>query len=260
MLMDSGQIPQVQPVAPAQPSQAGASVMPMVQQVQAEPEKKKDVAGLVKTIAIVVVSLVAVTFIGLFIWMFMQYNEVQEDVNGQINDAVAKAKEEQAIEKEKEFAEREKDPYQTFSGPADYGQLTFEYPKTWSVYIANSATNGGDFYALLNPGQVDADDGSTIYALTVSIRNISFEDVAAEYQGSVGNPDANLTLELITIGSSEGNDGATANLYTGTIPGTEFNGYIAIFKIRDKTAILKTNSVFFKEDFDRILSTIEFNA
>jgi hypothetical protein len=41
--------------------------------------------------------------------------------------------------------EREKYPYKTFSGPEDYGKLTFEYPKTWSVYIAAAANKGGDF-------------------------------------------------------------------------------------------------------------------
>ena len=187
--MENGQIPPVQPlqpISPAQPYQPiGASGMPMVQQVQIAPKPKRDVAGLIKTIVIIVVSLVAVTFLGLFIWMFTQYDEAQSDVDGKIATAVAAAKDEQAMADEAEFLEREKYPYKTFSGPVDYGQLTFEYPKTWSLYIAQDASKGGNFEAYFNPGQVDAVSNTTINALRVSILDKAFESVAAEYQRAI---------------------------------------------------------------------------
>lgn len=248
---------QAQSIPPVQPASGG---MPMVQQVQVVPEQKKDVAGLVKTIVIIVVSLIAVTFIGLFIWMFVQYNDVQTDIEGQINVAVAEAKDQQAMEDETEFLEREKYPYKTFSGPVDYGQLTFEYPKTWSVYVAADAASGGDFNAYFNPIQVDAVGEDTINALRVTIRNDSFDDVTAEYQKAMDRKDSNLTVESVTIGDVEKNSTVTANRYTGTIPNTDLSGYIVVFKIRDKTAILQTDSVLFKEDFDKLLETVVFNA
>ena len=248
---------QAQSIPPVQPASGG---MPMVQQVQVVPEQKKDVAGLVKTIVIIVVSLIAVTFIGLFIWMFVQYNDVQTDIEGQINVAVAEAKDQQAMEDETEFLEREKYPYKTFSGPVDYGQLTFEYPKTWSVYVAADAASGGDFNAYFNPIQVDAVGEDTINALRVTIRNDSFDDVTAEYQKAMDRKDSNLTVESVTIGDAEKNSTVTANRYTGTIPNTDLSGYIVVFKIRDKTAILQTDSVLFKEDFDKLLETVVFNA
>jgi hypothetical protein len=214
----------------------------------------------VKTIVIILVSLIAVTFIGLFIWMFMQYNDAKEDVDGQIAIKVAEAKDEQYKKDQAEFLKVEKNPYKIFSGPADYGQLTFEYPKTWSVYVAAAATNGGDFNAYFNPIQVDAVGKETINALRVTIRNKSFDDVTAEYQKEMNKKDSNLTVESVTIGDSEKGTEVTADRYTGTIPGTELSGYIIVFKIRDKTAILQTDSVLFKEDFDNLLGTIVFNA
>ncbi|MBR2994091.1 hypothetical protein IKF43_01700 [Candidatus Saccharibacteria bacterium] len=260
--MDNGQIPPVQPVQSMPPMQSAQVMpgMPMVQQVQMVPEKKKDVAGLVKTIAIIIVSLIAVAFIGLFIWMFVQYKDIQTDVEGQISVAAAEARDEQATKMEAEFLEREKYPYKTFSGPADYGQLTFEYPKTWSVYVAAAATNGGDFNAYFNPIQVDAVGKETINALRVTIRNKSFDDVVAEYQKAMDRKDSGLTVESVTIGKTEDGSAITANRYTGKIPNTELNGIIVIFKIRDKTAILQTDSVLFQEDFDKLLTTVEFNA
>lgn len=237
------------------PTQSAPMTAPVISNQQASVKETKDFGGLIKTIVIIVLALIAVTFIGLFIWMSVQYNEVNEDVTGQINSAVMVAKDKQAQELEAEFLEREKYPYKTFSGPADYGQLTFEYPRTWSVYIAADASSGGDFSAYFNPIQVNTVSKDTINALRVVIRDRSFEDVASEYQRYIDKKDSNLTVESITMSS-----GVTANRYTGNIPNTDLNGYIVIFKIRDKTAVLQTDSVLFKEDFDRLLGTVTFNA
>lgn len=260
------------PMQPAQPNMAPgnsmpngmgsgmpnnmANGMPMVQQVTVAPEEKKDIVGLIKTIAIIIVSLIAVTFIGLFIWMFVQYNDVQSDVQGQIDAEVARAKDEQASKMEAEFLEREKYPFKTFSGPADYGQLTFEYPKTWSVYIEKAATAGGDFNAYFNPIQVDAVGKDTINALRVVIRDKGFDEITEEYKKAMDKKDSGLTMEATTIGK---NGDIVANRYTGKIPNTELNGFIVTFKIRDKTAILQTDSVLFQADFDKLLGTVTFN-
>lgn len=246
-----------QPMNSAQPGyQTGPNGMPMVQQVQVPTNPKKDISGLIKTIAIIIVSLIAVTFIGLFIWMMIQYNDVRSDVQGQIDVAVADAKDKQASELEAEFLNREKYPYKTFSGPVDYGQLTFEYPKTWSVYIAAAANAGGDFKAYFNPIQVDAVGDDTINALRVTIRNKSFDEVTAEYQRAMDRKDSNLTMEATTIGK---NSNITANRYTGKIPNTDLSGYIVIFKIRDKTVIMQTDSVLFADEYNKLLGTVTFN-
>lgn len=250
MLMDNGQLPQVQPLQSANPVAMGG--MPAVNPVMLEP--KKDNSGLIKTIVIIIVSLIAATFIGLFVWMFLQYNEARDDVQGQIDEAVLEAKDELAAKLEAEFLEREKYPLKTFSGPADYGQLTFEYPRTWSVYVAADAASGGDFSAYFNPNQVEAISRDSINALNVTILDKSFDDVVAEYQRAMERDNSGLTVETITV------NGFTANRYSGRIPNTELSGYIVIFKIRDKTAVLQTDSVLFKEDFDNLINTITFNA
>ena len=225
-----------------------------IQQVEVL-EARRKTNELVKTILIIVISLVAVTFIGLFVWTLVRYNDASTDLNKKISDAVAVAEERQALELEKEFNEREKDPYRTFSGPADYGELTFEYPKTWSVYIASDATNGSDFEAYFNPLEVNPVSDTTVNSLRLTIRNMSFDDVAKEYQKALEARDSDLKMDSITIRND-----TVANRYFGTIPRTEFSGYVVIFKIRDKTAVLRTDSVLFEEDFNRILETVTFNS
>ena len=215
---------------------------------------KRDVAGLVKTIVIIILSLIALTFIGLFIWIFSEYDRVQLDVNGQIEEAVAEAKDEQAAKDEAEFLQREKYPYRTFKGPADYGELTFEYPKTWSVYVEADATKGGDYYAFFNPIEVSTVSDDTINALRVSILTTAYDEVVADYQRDVERRDSNLVAEAVEY------NGIPMMRYTGTIPGTELSGIIVVFKIRDKTVVMQTDSMLFEGDYTTLLNSVTFNA
>lgn len=234
-----------------------ANGMPMIQQIPAPVVQEKENHGLIKIILIIIFALIAVTFIGLFIWMLVERNEAQSDLDGKLAVARAEAKDEQAKDDYEKYQEEMKYPYRTFAGPVDYGQLTFQYPKTWSLYVASAATAGGDYEAYFNPVQVDAVGVDTINALRVSIVEKSFDVVTQEYQKKMDRKDSGLTMESTTIGPE--NKKITANKYTGKIPDTELTGYIVTFKIRDKTAILQTDSVLFAEDYNKLLETVTFN-
>lgn len=271
--MDNGQIPPVQApnmgfgqTPPTQTPNMSFGQMPPAQaprinqqyytaeQVSKLMKPEKDTIGLIKTIVIIVLALITATFIGLFIWMFLQYNDASTDLESKISVAVSEARDEQNMKNEADFLEREKEPFKNFSGPADYGQLSFKYPKTWSVYIAKDAVNGGDFNAYLNPVQVDPVAKDTINALRVTIRTDDFESVVAEYEKAMKKKDSNLTVGTITV------NGVVGNIYTGTIPNTELSGYIVVFKIRDKAVIMQTDSVLFKADFDKVIESVKFNS
>lgn len=294
MFMDNNQIPQmpqvppvqpmqpmqpvqpVQPMSPTQPMQPAQSVSPMDQVPQAQPtqpmqsavptdpkmrqaeaqamllERKNKITSLIKTIAIVILFLTTATFIGLFIWMNNQYVDASTDVEGQIAVAVAEAKHEQEAKDLAQFAEDEKYPLRSFAGPADYGLLSFEYPKTWSVYVAQDAAKGGDYLAYLNPLIIEPISVLNVNALRVNIVNRTTEEVVAEYNKSVEG--GTMNVESVTVA------GYAAVRYTGIIPGTELEGVVVIFKIRDKTAILRTDAMIFVNDFNALLSTVQFNA
>lgn len=239
--------PMAQPAQSTQPTQPVQSAQP----VQPDANPKKNLGIL---IALVAVSVVALVFAGLFIWMLTKYQSASTNLESQIKIASADAVAEQTKKLEAEFLEREKNPFKTFAGPADYGQLSFEYPKTWSLYVAKDAIKGGDYEAYFNPNQVDAVSKTTINALRVIIRNDSYDTVLAEYQKALEKKDSGLTAANITFNNINGTK------YSGTIPGTDLNGYIVIFKIRDKAVILQTDSVLFESDFNTLLETITFNS
>ena len=254
MLMDNYSQQPMSNLPPTPPAQINP-VQPGRVPVQAQVAKTKTDS---KKIFIIVIILLSVAFIAAlvaFILFFAKYNEAKTDLDEKISVAVAKAKDEQAEALEKEFAEREKDPYKEFVGPEDYGSLGFKYPRTWSVYIDSDASKGGDFKAFLNPNEVSSnpDSATTTNALRVQIVNRSTEAVKADYQKAVSAKDSKLSAEEITI-----ND-VNATHYYGIIPGTELSGHVVLFKIRDKTAILRTDSDLFVDDFNDVLNSVTFN-
>lgn len=199
----------------------------------------------------IVVSLVAVTFIGLFIWMYAQWNEAKTNVEGQINEAVARKVHEAVTETEATFEEREKNPYKTFTGPSDYGSLSFQYPKTWSLYEVSDASSGRDYQALFNPDKIPPTNSETPLALQVNILNESYDSVIEDYTDAV--QDGEMTVEPTVIG------GSPANIYRGELD-NDFFGLIAIFKLRDKTVTIQTDAFIFEDDFRKVLSTVTYNS
>lgn len=222
-----------------------ASVVPVAQPQNA-------VKTTIFMVLAIVGGLIAVTFIGLFVWMYGQWNEAQTEVDNKIDVAVATAVNEKTEELENQFIEREKTPYRVFTGPADYGELTLEYPKTWSVYEAASATNGGDFEAYFNPDRVYVVSSSTINSLVVSIKDEAFDTFITKYDGLVKN--GKMTVSVRPIG------GENANVYTGELPNTDrFQGIVAILKLRDKTALIQTDAMVFADDYYKVLDSVKFN-
>ena len=214
--------------------------------------RAKNRVDLLKTIGLIVASLLAVLFVGLFIWMTIKWNEANTNVQGKIDVAVAKAKNELQTKLESDFEEKEKYPFLTFSGPSDLGSLNFEYPKTWNLYIPEDASRGGEFNAYLNPGQVNVVSDTTVMALRVTIKSEQIDRVLEDFNSKVQSGEMTVASKVV--------NGVNVNVYTGKLD-SDLQGIVCVFKIRDKTAVLQTDSSnVFRADFERILSTIRFNS
>ena len=236
---------------PGQQVASGQNPVPTAKLVPVASQKNETKTTIFMVLSIIG-GLIAVTFIGLFIWMYSNWSEAQTDVDSKINTAVAKAVNEKAEEMENQFVEREKTPYRIFTGPADYGELTLEYPKTWSVYEAKSATNGGDFEAYFNPDRVYVVGSGTINALRVIIKDQAYDSFISQYEERVKN--GKMSVAVRPVG------GENANVYTGQLPGSsDFQGIAAVFKIRDKAAVIQTDAMLFEDDYYKILDSVKFN-
>lgn len=184
------------------------------------------------------------------IWAYVNYTQQKTDVQGKVDLAVAKAKNDQQTADEQKFAEREKEPNRQFVGPDNLGRLTFSYPKTWSVYVANDGSNGGTYYAYLNPVTVPPISDTQQMALRVTIEQKDYDQVVNSYQDKVKSG------KLRSSATS-------ANGHNGTRLDGDFTsdirGAAVIYQIRDKTVTIRTDADTFKPDFEALIKTINFN-
>ena len=232
----------------AAPAQAGISNTPTQPGTSAQ---KKDHSGLIKTACLVFTSLAAITFLGLFIYTYIQWNNAKTDVKGQVSLAVSEAENKLRTELETDFNNREKYPYRTFAGPSDFGALTFEYPKTWSVYVPNDASKAQDFHAYFNQGLVNVVENKTVMALRVSILNTLTDQVKERYSNKIKTGKMTVSSKVVNK--------VNVDVYKGQLD-SNYNGIVCIFKIRDKTVVIQTDAYLFEPDFNRILETIRFNS
>lgn len=202
-------------------------------------------------IGIILLTLAALALAGLSVWLYIQYSDQKANVDGKIEAAVATAKRDQAESDEAKFAEREKEPNRQFVGPNDYGRLTFSYPKTWSVYVDNDGSKGGDYEAYLNPVKVPpVGSSSQRFALRVLIEEQDYQDVVEDYDSRIEKGDLKSSATSSNGKSGTRLDGAFSK---------DIRGAVVIYKLRDKTISIFTDADTFKPDFEKIIKTIEFN-
>ena len=171
--------------------------------------------------------------------------------NQQYTEAVSEAENKLRTELETDFNNREKYPYRTFAGPSDFGALTFEYPKTWSVYVPNDASKAQDFHAYFNPGLVNVVENKTVMALRVSILNTLTDQVKERYSNKIKTGKMTVSSKVVNK--------VNVDVYKGQLD-SNYNGIVCIFKIRDKTVVIQTDAYLFEPDFNRILETVRFNS
>lgn len=201
-------------------------------------------------IAIIGLSVLVLVAGSMAIWAYLNYSEQKTNVDGKINLAVAEAKKDQADVDEAKFAEREKEPNRQFVGPDDYGRLTFDYPKTWSVYAAKDTSKGGTYEAYLNPITVPPVSPTQQYSLRITIEEKDYDQVVKSYEPLVKKGDLRTSAT-----SANGNNGTRID---GNFT-KDIRGSAVIYKIRDKTLTLRTDADTFKPDFENLIKTINFN-
>ncbi len=204
----------------------------------------------VSTFVIIGLSVFTVAFAGLAVWALINYMDQKNNVDAKVSSAVTSAEKKLGDELEAKFIEREKEPLKSFSGPSDYGTLSFKYPKTWNVYISNDGSKGNGYEAYFSPSAVPSltSNGSR-YALHIAIVNDTYEDVLSEYEALVKKGD------LKTSATKAGDQNGTR--LDGNFS-KDIRGAAVVYKIRDKTAIIQTDADTFKADFDALTQTISF--
>jgi hypothetical protein len=201
-------------------------------------------------ISSILLAILCAALAGFGLWSFGNYQDQKNNTDAKIESAVTTAKADQAKELEDQFIQREKQPYTKFNGPDDLGHVSFDYPKTWSVYIQKNGTNG-EYEAYLNPGTVPTVANDQPYATRVVIDDRTYDETLKSYE------------TLVKKGSLKSSP-ITVNGFTGVRLDGAFSkqreGSSVIFKVRDKTLTISSDATAFRNDFDGvILKSLDFN-
>src|SRR5436190_196250 len=133
--------------------------------------------ALVSIAAIVILVVLLISASAYAVWANNGRQDYKNNSDKKSATAVAAALTVQKATLQKQFDEQSKQPILTYSGPATYGSVKFNYPKTWNGYI-DTSDSGNPIKALFYPGLVPS--AGVFYSLRVEL-------VSDDYASIVNN-------------------------------------------------------------------------
>jgi hypothetical protein len=145
-------------------------------------------------------------------------------------------------------------PYKTFTGPNNYGTISFNYPKNWSAYVDSG---GGELInAYFYPDQVPSTQSDTAFALRLELLDSDYATVVQQFSASVSQ--GSITSHAYVPPAMAKNASAQPGVkldgaITQTSTGTTLQGSMVILKVRDKTLQVYTQANSFESVFDSVV-------
>jgi hypothetical protein len=190
--------------------------------------------------------------LGFGYWSYAGRQDYKDNVDKKIAEAVAETTTKISAEKDAEYTEKEKSPYQTYQGPVTYGSAVITYPKSWSAYVDESGGGGTVVSGYFHPGYVPATDSDTSFAFRFEIVNSAYDSVLKSFDSSIKS--GRLKASAYRAPKVESVLGSRLE---GTISSNE-QGILVLLPLRDKTIKLWTESDQFASDFTTILDSFTF--
>ncbi len=207
--------------------------------------------GLLIPLVLVIVLLLGA--LGFGAWAFSGRQDYKNNVDSKIAAAVETANEKLSVEKEAEFAEREKSPSKSYQGPTALGAINIVYPKTWSAYVVESEGGNIVLSGYFHPGFVHDVRSDSSFAFRLEIVNDTYDAVIKTFDSKVKS--GKVSVAAYRAPKVEASLGA---MLTGDITSKK-QGTLVLLPLRDKTIRLWTEGQDYKGDFDAILKELTFN-
>lgn len=200
-------------------------------------------------IPLILVIVFFVAAAGFGYWAFSSREDYKNNSDAKVATAVTAAESRTKSSDAKEYAEREKKPLRSYVGPAAFGAISVQYPKTWSAYVVEGDDNSSlpvDGY--FNPDFVpNVVDQSKSFALRVQLTSDSYDNVLQEFQGSVQTGKATVSpYKLNKVPNIVG------SIVTGQLNSTK-QGTMVILPLRNMTLKVWSDSSAFLPDLNNII-------
>jgi hypothetical protein len=186
--------------------------------------------------------------IGGFVWAYMSREDYKKNSDQKVAAAVEVAKKDEGTVKDKEFAEKEKNPLKEYKTPAAYGSVSIMYPKTWSAYVAEASSNASlPVDAYFHPNIVPGFDSGTAYALRVQVTGEDYARELKHFDSLVKNGRVKTSAYQAPKMTSVTGTRVEGELVKGQ------KSIMVLLPLRDKTIKISTQSPQYAADFDNIV-------
>jgi len=207
--------------------------------------------GAAALIAAVVFGVLFLATSLLAMWAFSDRDVYKNEAALLAQDEAERAVAANAAELEAAFAEREKSPFRSFSSGSTTGNLSFDYPRSWSVYVEESS--GNNVMSLFaHPGVVHQESSKKPYAFKAEVINQAYESVVRSYESRVSS--GALTSKAFRPALVNSQLGVRLD---GEVA-ADFSGSVVLLRLRDKTIRFTTESTDFTADFNEALKSIQY--
>lgn len=180
-----------------------------------------------------------------------QFSTLNANVMTDRSKRVDDAKAAQKILDDQAYENRNASNTKEFTGPSDFGAITFKYPKSWKVYLENNDDSNPTYTAYFSPEYVPPTSGSYSFAL-------SFKIVNQEYNKYLQTLDQRKLIS--TQPWNNPNNTLTGSKITGKLDEKteQPNGSEIVIRVNNYTAIVRTDDYDkYGEDYDEIIATLD---
>jgi len=215
--------------------------------------QKGEVNALVISLVLAALLLIgALVFGG---WAYSGRQDYKNNVDAKIRTAQAATRQQEDTVKDQQFAEEAKKPLRLYQGPEAYGSLMVYYPKTWSGYVDDRGSSGGQVEGYFAPGVVPTvNDSGSVFSLRFEIVSSSYDQVMQTLSGQQQN--GKLTVSAYALPQLPKVVGAKV---VGQID-SQTNVTMVIFPLRSQTLKLWTEGNQYLNDFNNnILPSFKFS-
>jgi hypothetical protein len=201
-------------------------------------------------IPLVLITLFFVGATSFAYWAYSERLDYKNNSDKKVAVAVAQARKDEDIIKDKAFVEAEKQPLTGYDGPEAYGSVHVDYPKTWSVYIHSAANGTQPLDSFFNPRFVPSvQDQNSVFALRVQVLQQQYTQVVNSFSNGVKQ--GTLTVTPYSLPKVPQATGVRAD---GILhPGKKNTGSMVVMPLRDKTIEIWTENAQSINDFNTII-------
>jgi hypothetical protein len=213
------------------------------------------VSGLTVSLILTVLLLIAAIAFGG--WAFTSRQDYKDHSDAKSATAAAAAVKVESKKKDAEFVQKEKNPFRTYNGPAEYGSIDMQFPKTWSGYVASSGSSSGStpidgyWYPNIVPTITDQ---SANFAVRLQVVNQPYAEVLKTLQGQQSSSQnaKGATPLVITPYTLKNVPKVVGIRASGSLTSTKV-GTMVVLPMRTNTLKIWTDGTQFVGDFDSII-------